>query len=105
MSINVIKLHNELVAEGLPIVGVSDNGEVSWLDAENVTSAELAEALAIVAAHDPYSYVDLRTGPDGYASAGTQLGMKYDDKINGTTLWVDHIVAVKAKFPKIQVIE
>ena len=69
------------------------------------TDEQKIEALAIVEAHDPYNYVELRTGPDGYASAGIQLGMKYDDEINGTTLWVDHIVAVKAKFPKIQIAE
>lgn len=39
-------------------------------------------------------YVALRTGPDGYASTGDQLGMQYD----GT--WEDHVAEVKAKFPK-----
>ena len=39
-------------------------------------------------------YVALRTGPEGYASTGEQLGMQYD----GT--WVDHVKEVKEKFPK-----
>ena len=39
-------------------------------------------------------YVALRTGPDGYASVGEQLGMQTD----GT--WDAHVAEVKAKFPK-----
>jgi hypothetical protein len=39
-------------------------------------------------------YVALRTGPDGYASVGEQLGMQTD----GT--WDAHIADVKARFPK-----
>jgi len=39
-------------------------------------------------------YVALRTGADGYASTGEQLGMQTD----GT--WDDHVAEVKAKFPK-----
>lgn len=39
-------------------------------------------------------YATLRTGQDGYASAGEQFGMQTD----GT--WDAHIAEVKAKFPK-----
>ena len=39
-------------------------------------------------------YVALRTGADGYASTGDQLGMQYD----GT--WEDHVADVKERFPK-----
>jgi len=39
-------------------------------------------------------YVALRTGPDGYAPVGEQLGMQTD----GT--WDVHIAEVKARFPK-----
>ena len=39
-------------------------------------------------------YVALRTGPDGYAPIGEQLGMQTD----GT--WDAHIADVKARFPK-----
>ena len=39
-------------------------------------------------------YIALRTGPEGYASTGDQLGMQYD----GT--WEDHVKEVKEKFPK-----
>ena len=39
-------------------------------------------------------YIALRTGADGYASTGEQLGMQTD----GT--WDAHVAEVKAKFPK-----
>lgn len=39
-------------------------------------------------------YVALRTGADGYASTGDQLGMQFD----GT--WEDHVTDVKTRFPK-----
>ena len=39
-------------------------------------------------------YIALRTGPEGYASTGDQLGMQYD----GT--WEDHVKEIKEKFPK-----
>ena len=39
-------------------------------------------------------YIELRTGPDGYAPIGEQLGMQTD----GT--WDAHIADVKARFPK-----
>ena len=36
----------------------------------------------------------------GYGSWGDQLDMIYWDNINGTSVWQDHIAAVKAEFPK-----
>lgn len=39
-------------------------------------------------------YVTLRTGVDGYASTGDQLGMQYDG------VWEDHVADVKERFPK-----
>jgi len=39
-------------------------------------------------------YVALRTGTDGYASTGDQLGMQYD----GT--WDSHVAEIKALYPK-----
>ena len=50
-------------------------------------------------------YRKQRTGEAGtsdtiYAWVGDQLDMMYQDKLNGTTTWQDHIAAVKAKYPK-----
>jgi hypothetical protein len=36
----------------------------------------------------------------GYGSLGDQLDMIYWDNVNGTSVWQDHIAAVKAEFPK-----
>ena len=35
-----------------------------------------------------------------YGSIGDQLDMLYWDKVNGTDKWVEHIKAIKKKFPK-----
>jgi hypothetical protein len=54
------------------------------------------EGISIVEGSDVVEpdYVALRTGVDGYASTGEQLGMQTD----GT--WDAHVAEVKAKFPK-----
>lgn len=44
------------------------------------------------------SYKDFRA--DNYGSITEQLDMLYWDKINGTNLWMQHIEAVKSKYPK-----
>ena len=35
-----------------------------------------------------------------YGPIGDQLDMQYWDAVNGTTTWVDHVAAVKAKYKK-----
>ena len=37
---------------------------------------------------------------EAYGSIGDQLDMQFHDSVNGTTVWQDHIAAVKAKYPK-----
>jgi len=37
---------------------------------------------------------------EAYAPIEDQLDMQYHDSLNGTTVWQDHIAAVKAKYPK-----
>jgi hypothetical protein len=37
---------------------------------------------------------------EAYGSIGDQLDMQYHDFVNGTTVWQNHIAAVKAKYPK-----
>jgi len=55
MTYNVLKLHLELVAAGIPIVGVSSEGQVDFLP--EATEAQKALAASILAAHDPTDYV------------------------------------------------
>jgi hypothetical protein len=64
---------------------------------------EVADGLAEIIEVDDTpvpTYTDLRVGPDGYATQGEQNDMQYHDSINGTTTWVDHVEAVKTKYPK-----
>lgn len=35
-----------------------------------------------------------------YAPLKKQLEMQYDDSVNGTTTWTDHINDVKTRYPK-----
>jgi FKBP-type peptidyl-prolyl cis-trans isomerase (trigger factor) len=37
---------------------------------------------------------------EAYGSISDQLDMQYHDSVNGTTIWKDHVSAVKAKYPK-----
>ena len=37
---------------------------------------------------------------EAYGSIGDQLDMQYWDGVNGTTVWADHVAAVKAAHPK-----
>ena len=42
----------------------------------------------------------LRGRREQYASVQEQLEMQYNDKINGTTTWEDHVTKVKLDNPK-----
>lgn len=46
----------------------------------------------------PKTYQELRK--EAYGSIGDQLDMLYQDKVNGTSIWEDHITAVKNDIPK-----
>ena len=49
----------------------------------------------------PYSNAEiLANRASEYASIQDQLDMIYWDKANGTTVWQDHIAAVKSRYPK-----
>ena len=37
---------------------------------------------------------------EAYGSTGSQLDMQYWDGVNDTTVWVDHVAAVKSSNPK-----
>lgn len=49
--VNPAKLHQELKAAGLPVVGVSSSGRVDY--ERSLTSAEKASAQAVITTHDP----------------------------------------------------
>jgi hypothetical protein len=79
----------KIVGEGLQIGNrwVSKDN-TSWLEAVANGAEVIGETVT-----EP-DYVALRTGPDGYASTGEQLGMIADGTQKA------HVAEVKAKFPK-----
>ena len=52
--VNLSKLTAELIAAGLPIEGMASTGRIDWRGTP--TAQQLAQAAAIVAAHDPRDY-------------------------------------------------
>lgn len=65
------------------------------------TKEELIAAEPLMLDHEAsIAYLELRI--NAYPPYGDQLGMMYDDKVNGTNTWVEAIAAIKAKYPKQQ---
>jgi hypothetical protein len=88
--------------------GVIQDGNKSFLtgDPNNTDYARMltevedgeAEVIAYVEPDPRDRYVDLRR--DAYGEIRVQLDMMYNDSVNDTTTWVDHVAAVKAAHPK-----
>lgn len=66
-SINPAKLHHELKAAGLPVVGVSSSGRVDY--DRSLTVAEKESARLVMEAHDP-SASDAQVFIEQLAKAG-----------------------------------
>jgi hypothetical protein len=49
--VDVVGLHAELEAAGLPVIGVSSDGRIDY--SRSLTAAEQTTAQAVIAAHDP----------------------------------------------------
>jgi|TARA_R110000787_G_scaffold176251_1_gene288475 hypothetical protein len=82
------------------ITRISDNASVPQAeenrDYQQFLQDVKEQGISIVEGEDVITpdYIALRTGADGYASTGEQLGMQTD----GT--WDAHVADVKARFPK-----
>ena len=84
------------------IIRLSDNAYIpqaednrdyqQFLQDVKVNTISIVEGADVIAP----DYVALRTGVDGYASTGDQLGMI----AAGGTTHADHVAAVKTEFPK-----
>ena len=86
---------------GSPNLSIDSLGEYQEVvDAFNTekTRLETERAQAEADALAAMTYADHRATE--YPSIGEQLDMQYWDSVNGTTVWVDTIKAVKDKFPK-----
>ena len=79
---NVSLLTDELIAVGLPVVGVSSDGRIDY--SRDLTPAEQTTAQAIIAAHDPAKRErDERTARDVAKAAAADL-RTYLDRTNPT---------------------
>lgn len=87
------------------------NNTIYWFDTEAeaaeyqpsailITDEEVAQIHAqLKAEHNArLNYKDLRA--QAHLPVQDQLDMQYHDAINGTTLWLDYVTAIKAQFPK-----
>jgi len=77
------------------------NGVDIQLTPEEETARDAEEALFAQKQADYIAnekYKDDRR--KAYADIGDQLDMQYWDGVNGTTVWADHVAAVKAAHPK-----
>ena len=65
-------------------------------DARNAEEAQIAQDKADYLANEKYK--DDRR--EAYGDIGAQLDMQYWDGVNDTTVWADHIAAVKSANPR-----
>ena len=65
---------------------------------ERDSDDEAAKDAAKVAKRAARSYDKVRH--EAYGSVRDQLDMQYWDAVNGTTVWSDHVAAIKAAHPK-----
>lgn len=97
LMVNPSKLTEELTKAGIPVHGCSSEGRIDFK--EEATEAQKAQALEILAKHNPYDYQEARR--EAYGSVESQLDMIYWDMTNGTFKWRDFITEIKERIPKI----
>ena len=78
----------------------SDYSGLEWLDTDVVKPTEAAITAEVSRLEQ--EYIDTQYQRDRaveYAKLN-QDELRFDDEVNGTTIWVDTIIAIKAQFPK-----
>lgn len=96
--INIKKLHEEIIAAGIPIDGLNSDGKISFKP--EATPDQILQANLMVKNFvDTPSSEDLRNGPNGYFPIQIQLKMIANDLKNGTQTLLDHINDVETRFP------
>lgn len=76
----------------------TDYNDLEWLDEEQTKPSleELQTESLRLAEIDSYK----KPRAIAYPSIQEQLDMQYWDSVNGTTVWLDTIAAIKAQYPK-----
>ena len=87
-----------LIDENLVPTWFENDPERELVLAEDAEEAEVGSIYENGTFAYVQNYRELRK--EAYGDIGDQLDMQYHDSVNGTTAWVDHIAAVKAKYPK-----
>jgi hypothetical protein len=77
-------------------ITVEDNGVMRELTEDEKTALD-AEIIVQTDAYNALEYSRLRKAEYDKLN---QDEMRFDDEINGTTIWVDTILEIKAQFPK-----
>ena len=107
-SLDHAAIYEAYKSEAKPVVSIDDSTGAFDADGNSVTLDQSkidAARTSLNTAAAAILYRSQRTGAAGttdtiYASVGDQLDMQYNDAVNGTTTWKDHVAAVKAKYPK-----
>ena len=82
-------------------VNAEDVNQITWHDGNpnSITVAQIQSKQAeLNAEYDTQEYA--RNRAKAYAELSDQLDMQYWDSVNGTTTWSDHVVEIKALYPK-----
>ena len=74
--------------------------EMEWLDTIQVEPTDIEISDEIVRLKTEYDYLEYaRNRAKEYAKLN-QDELRFDDLVNGTTIWQDTILSIKNKFPK-----
>ena len=91
------------IEKGL-VVNISNGESCGYIPAtgelKNAGIGDVIQNGKIIPPVDKRTWVDKRV--EAYGPVSEQLGMMYDDKVNGTSNWVKHVQNVKKKYPKPQ---
>ena len=97
---NWINDKNAVLAAGYLPLEDTDVPEGQYISGYEVVEDKI---MPVLASYPDPTYIDQRIA--AYPSISDQLDMIYWDKINGTTDWLDLISAIKAKYPKPEVLD
>ena len=78
----------------------TDGDEITWMDDDIVQPTEEAIDAEVTRLQSEYDNKDWERKRVAAYSSLNQDEMRFDDQVNGTTTWVDAILAIKLAHPK-----
>ena len=79
---------------------MTNGDEITWMDDDIVQPTEEAIAEEVTRLQSEYDNKDWERNRVAAYSSLNQDEMRFDDQVNGTTTWVDAILAIKLAHPK-----